>query len=87
MSVLKSRQYPSVMRLFQNFSLGLQAKMLIHVLIKFHKHTRTIIIEEVMYKKGSTVLLGAKMRWYCKRMTALISDIAGPYRISSSHIQ
>lgn len=78
----KSRHLPSVMSVFQNFSMGEQMKMLTQKHAKFQEMMRTINVQDAKYSNGSTILSGAKMRMYCRRMTVLTIDITGLYTIS-----
>ena len=78
----KLRHLPSVMRVFQNFSTGEHAKMLTQKHAKFHSTMRAIKVQEAKNSSGSTDLLGAKSRMYCRRMTVLMIDITGLYKIS-----
>ena len=73
----KLRHLPSAMSVFQNFSTGEHAKMLTQKHAKFHDMTRAIKVQEVKNSSGSTVLEGANIRMYCRRMTVLTIDITG----------
>ena len=74
---------PSVINVFQNFSMGEQMKTLTQKQAKFHDMIRAIKVQEAKYMTGFMILSGAKIRRYCRRMTVLTIDIAGEYRISS----
>ncbi len=78
----KSRHLPSVISEFQNFSIGEHMNMLTQKHAKFHDIMRTIKVHEAKYSSGSTILSGAKIRMYCRRMAVFTIDIAGLYRIS-----
>ena len=68
---------PSVMSVSQNFAIGEHAKMLTQKHAKFQDTISTIKVQEAKNSSGSTVLLGAKIRMYCRRMTDLTIEITG----------